>query len=210
MRRRHIAVAHEGAERVADRSRRPQDGCASSALSSDANMKASIRPSRNRAASRPCGRAPGEAAAPGGPRAAKANMPSTAAEHAGDADPRDGGEQHFRVRRSAPGAVADALQILLQLAEVIDFAVVDDDVPPIGRGHRLVAVAAQVLDRKPAKAEGEPDRRVDQRAVVVRSAVTELARHALHDRRHLLGRAVRRRIHESRNSTHLARPRPLA
>ena len=56
-----------------------------------------------------------------------------------DAPLRPGGEQDFGVAARAEG-VAQALELLLQFTEVVELAVVADDVAAIVRRHRLAPV----------------------------------------------------------------------
>src|ERR1700720_1565317 len=73
-----------------------------------------------------------------------APIPESDREHARDAakgffdsPSHAGGEHDFRVRAAAK-AVAEALELFLELEKVVDLAVEDDDEAAVARAHRLV------------------------------------------------------------------------
>src|SRR5206468_2292648 len=83
---------------------------------------------------------------------------------------------HFGIRLRSE-TVPPTLELLPELAEVVDLAVEDDPDCLPGIGHGLMA-SAQVNDGEPAKAE--PDRTEDVVALVVRPSVNEGLGHLLH------------------------------
>jgi len=64
----------------------------------------------------------------------------------------DRGEHDLRIRAPTE-TVAQPAEILTQLEEVVDLAVVVDDVTPARRGHRLAPVSRKIDDRETAVAE---------------------------------------------------------
>ena len=68
-------------------------------------------------------------------------------------------------------------QLRAQLLEVVRFAVVGDDIPPVRAVHGLVAVAAQVHDGQPAVRDAAA--LVGVVALVVRAAVADGVAHGL-------------------------------
>ena len=85
------------------------------------------------------------------------------------------------VSRGAAEAVAARLQFAPQLAEIVDLAVVGDDVAAVGRMHRLRAGLRQVDDRQPAMAEPDAGFRVAPAVGAVGAAMGEGVGHGARD-----------------------------
>ena len=117
----------------------------------------------------------------------------------------DGLDQHLGVRVAAE-AVSGFLELPSQLAEVVDLAVVRDDVAPAARRHGLRALGTQVDDREPAMAQRHAAARIDPGTAVVGAAVAQRVRHLQHAAAQRL--RVRRRVclEESCDATHGASP----
>jgi hypothetical protein len=99
------------------------------------------------------------------------------------------GEQHDLGVGVRAKRVAARDQLVAQLAEVVEFAVVDDRQAPVLGTHRLVTGGRDV-DHRQAPA-GEADGTVDVRAVVVGATMDDRLAHELQDA--LVGEAVRAR-----------------
>ena len=108
-----------------------------------------------------------------------------------------GGEDDLGVALAAEG-VAPGRQLGLQLAVVVDLAVVGDGERAVGGAHRLRAAGAEVDDRQSAMAEAH--RAVAVHAVAVRAAMGDEVAHRLHrPGRH---RGARGEVHAPGDAAH--------
>src|SRR5262249_53012075 len=113
---------------------------------------------------------------------------------------------------------ADRLELLAQLEEIVDLAVVDDDMTAVGGGHRLVAARTGIDDGKAAKAERDMELGAEPVAGAIGPAMRDLVREVA-DFGLLDGTATE--IKDPGNSTHddvscsggnrieMAAPRPI-
>jgi hypothetical protein len=114
-----------------------------------------------------------------------ARVPERKGEHADqpleralDAPGGERGEHHLGVGVASPRRrVALLFERRAQREVVIDLAVEDDHVAPVGRGHRLVTLRREVEDREPPEAECDAGLFVDPDTLVVRAAESKRGRH---------------------------------
>jgi hypothetical protein len=111
-------------------------------------------------------------------------VPDRHREHADEATERrfnpprlECGEDDFGIGMTDEAA-ALLLQLMTKLTVVVDFAIEDHREPPAVRLHGLVAVGAQVDDRKPPESERDAVLLIEPEAFVVRPAVAQRRTHA--------------------------------
>ena len=106
-----------------------------------------------------------------------------------------------------PEGVTVLLELLAQLGEIVDFAIVGDDVALAARHHRLPAGGRQVEDRKPPVPEGEAGFRSIQTPESIGPAVGKRGDHRLGDPAQAVRRMARAPRLKPGNPTH---ERPLS
>ena len=94
------------------------------------------------------------------------------------------------------------LQLLSQLAMVVDLAIEDDDETLTVRVHRLAAAFGEVQNSQSAKAERDSSLGVGPRCIVVRTAVAQGFSHSRNHLRKLQVVLLARGIDEASKTAH--------
>jgi len=92
-----------------------------------------------------------------------------------------------------------------QFAEIVDLAVVDDDVAPVGRMHRLGACRCQVDDGEPPVSEADARFRIAPGIGAVRASVGEGVGHGARGGGGIPVAHCISQFEDARNAAHQAR-----
>ncbi len=136
----------------------------------------------------------------------KGEHPDEAANGGLQAPFHDCRQNHFGIRMTVE-FMAPVHQLRAHFREVIDLAIIGNDIAVIVRGHGLGAVFGQIDNRQPAESQRDARLGVKPLAIGIRSPVMQGIGHGLDLTGQGLGRGGRLKLQRSRQTTHLIRSR---